>query len=175
MGRGSLRSAFTLIEVLLSIGLMGIVMTALFSSVMTMRESNKQLYNYLEKADLTTKATRALYLDLVTSDGDLELESGDFAQLCIPKTKNSLYGLSLVKVCWVVLQETNSLVRIEGNHFHLPVDIGEMVDSDIALEHVELFDVASRRGTVTVAIGQKGAKPMTFSVHGPNFIARRLK
>ena len=43
------RKAFTLLEVLISIALLGIVIVALFSSVDMMQNSNQQLAQYLSK------------------------------------------------------------------------------------------------------------------------------
>uniref|UniRef100_UPI002867B3C9 prepilin-type N-terminal cleavage/methylation domain-containing protein n=1 Tax=Sulfurovum sp. TaxID=1969726 RepID=UPI002867B3C9 len=101
MNRGTVkqRKAFTLIEVLISIGLLGIIIMALFSTVTMMRDSNAHLYNYQKKAKKITKATQILYLDIISSDGNITIEKDDFTRLCMQETRNSLYALSLAKVC----------------------------------------------------------------------------
>ena len=60
------RPAFTLIEVLIAIALLGIMLPALYQSVDLLRDSNAHLFSYLEKAKKITKATDTLYLDLVS-------------------------------------------------------------------------------------------------------------
>jgi len=61
---GKQRKAFTILEVLISIGLLGIVIVALFSTVSMMRDSNTHLLTYLEKSKKITEATKVLYLDI---------------------------------------------------------------------------------------------------------------
>ncbi|HIP28601.1 MAG TPA: prepilin-type N-terminal cleavage/methylation domain-containing protein, partial [Sulfurovum sp.] len=51
------RKAFTLLEVLISIALLGIILVPLFSVVDLMKDSNKHLLESLEKSKQITKAT----------------------------------------------------------------------------------------------------------------------
>jgi prepilin-type N-terminal cleavage/methylation domain-containing protein len=158
--------AFTLLEVLISIVLLGIVVLALFSTVSMMQDSNSHLLGYLEKAKRVTKATKVLYLDIVSSDGNLTINKDEFSRLCMEKTKNSLYGLSLAKVCWVVLKEDNTLVRVEGNDYHLPTKLEEKVEVDPVMKHVELFDIYHQKDKVLVFLKQVGKEPISFMIQG---------
>ena len=106
------RKAFTLLEVLISIALMGIVIVALFSSVDMMQDSNQQLAQYLDKSKKTTNATKVLYLDMIDSDGNITITKDEFSRVCIEETRNSLYALPSAKVCWIVLKKENTLARI---------------------------------------------------------------
>ena len=160
------RKAFTLIEVLISIGLLGIVLVALFSTVKTMRDSNKHLHQYLQKSKKITKSTKILYLDIANSDANLTIEKDEFSRLCIPQTKNSLYGLSMAKVCWVVIKEKNTLVRIEGNNYSLPTRLEEKVEVNKIMQHIEVFDLYHQKDKVLVFIKQKNEKPITFMLQG---------
>ena len=90
------RSAFTLIEVLISIGLLGIVIVALFSTVSMMKESNEHLHKYLQKAKKVTKATKVLYLDIISSDGNISIKKDEFTQLCKAITTAFLHVLKIV-------------------------------------------------------------------------------
>ena len=160
------RKAFTLIEVLISIGLLGIVIVALFSTVSMMRDSNGHLYEYLQKSKKITKATKVLYLDIASSDGNITLEKDEFTRLCMQETRNSLYALSLAKVCWVVLKKNNTLVRIEGNNYKLPTRIEDRVEVNPVMQHVELFDVYHEKDKILVFLKQKGEEPITFMIQG---------
>lgn len=160
------KKAFTLIEVLISIGLLGIVIVALFSTVSMMRDSNAHLYTYLQKSKKITKATKVLYLDIASSDGNITLKKDEFTRLCMEETRNSLYALSLAKVCWVVLKKENTLVRVEGNNYKLPIRFEDRVEVNPVMKHVELFDVYHQKDKVLVFLKQKGEEPITFMIQG---------
>ncbi len=74
------RKAFTLLEVLISIALLGIVIVALFSSVDMMQNSNQQLAKYLEKSKKITNATKVLYMDMMGSDGNITIKKDELLQ-----------------------------------------------------------------------------------------------
>jgi len=160
------RKAFTLLEVLISIGLLGMIMSALFSTVSMMRASNAQLLGYLEKAKITTLATKVLYLDILSSDGNLTIKRDEFSRLCIEETTNSLYGLTLAKVCWVVLKKQKTLVRIEGNDFKLPLKFENKVEVDTVLLNLEEFDVIHKNDKVIVILKERGKEPISFLIQG---------
>jgi len=160
------QKAFTLIEVLISIALLGIVIVALFSTVAMMRDSNAHLYKHLQKAKKITKATKVLYLDILNSDGNITIKKDEFTRLCMEGTRNSLYALSLAKVCWVVLKKENTLVRIEGNNYRLPTRFDDKVEINPVMKHIELFDVYHKLDKVLVFLKQQGKEPITFLIQG---------
>ncbi len=158
--------AFTLIEVLISIMLLGVIMMALFPVVSTMRESNGQLHTYLKKAKKVTKSTKVLYLDILSSDGNLTISRDEYSRLCLEQTANSLYGLSLARVCWLVLKEKNTLVRVEGNGYRLPTRLEDKVEVDPVIEHIEQFDLYHQKDKVLVILKEAHKMPITFMVQG---------
>ena len=167
--------AFTLLEVLISIGLLGIIIVALFSTVSMMKDSNSQLLGYLEKAKKITKATKVLYLDIISSDGNITIKKDEFSRLCMEETKNSLYALPLAKVCWLVLKKDNTLVRVEGNNYHLPTKQEEKVEVNPVMKHVELFDVYHKKDKVLVFLKQTGKEPITFMIQGITKLVAKKK
>ena len=160
------RAAFTLIEVLISIALLGIIVVALFSVVKTMRESNLQIREHLLKAQQESRLLRVLYDDILYSDGNLSIKKGERTQLCIESTRNSLYGLSLAKVCWVVLKDHDTLVRVEGNDYRLPTRFEDRVEVDRVLQEVKLFDVTQKNDKVLVVLRQQSKTPVAFMIQG---------
>ena len=160
------RGAFTIIEVLISIALMGIILPALYESVILLRNSNSHLFEHLEKAKKVTQATDTLYLDLVSSDGNISIQKDEFSRVCIENTKNSLYALSVAKVCWVVLKNNNTLLRIEGYDYHLPLKEDEKVEVNTVMENVELFDVYYAKDKILVLLQQKAKEPISFMIQG---------
>ncbi len=160
------RKAFTLIEVLISIALLGIILVPLFSVVDLMRDSNKHLLESLKKSKQITKATKVLFLDILSSDGKLDIKKDERTRLCIEETKNSLYNLPVSKVCWVVVKNKNTLVRIEGNAYSLPVGSDDKVEVDAVMSGVELFDVYHEKDKVLVLLQQQEQEPISFMVQG---------
>jgi len=169
------RKAFTLLEVLISIALLGIVIVALFSSVDMLQNSNQHLLAHLEKSKKITKATKVLYLDILGSDGNITIKKDEFTRVCMEETQNSLYALPAAKVCWVVLKKDKTLVRIEGNAYHLPLMSEERVEIDTIMTGVEIFDLYHEKDKVLVLIGQQGAEPISFMLQGITKPAKKKK
>lgn len=160
------RKAFTLLEVLISIALMGIVIVALFSSVDMMQDSNQQLAQYLEKSKKTTNATKLLYMDMMDSDGNITITKDEFSRVCMEETRNSLYALPSAKVCWIILKKDKTLARVEGNAYHLPLRSEERVEIDPVMTGIEFFDVYHEKDKVLVLIQQQGQEPISFMLQG---------
>jgi len=160
------RKAFTLLEVLISIALLGIVIVALFSSVDMLQNSNQHLLKYLEKSKKITKATKTLYLDIMSSDGNITIQKNEFSRICMEETRNSLYALPTAKVCWVVLKKDKTLVRVEGNAYHLPLLSEERVEIDTIMTGIEIFDLYHAKDKVLVLIQQQGKEPISFMAQG---------
>lgn len=160
------RKAFTLLEVLISIALLGIVIVALFSAVDMLQNSNQHLLQYLEKSKQTTNSTKVLYIDILSSDGNITIQKDEFSRLCMEDTQNSLYALPSAKVCWVVLKEDRTLARIEGNGYHLPARVDEKVQVDPIMTEIEIFDVYHEKDKVLVLIQQKEKEPISFMLQG---------
>lgn len=160
------RKAFTLLEVLISIALMGIVLVALFSSVDMLQNSNQHLLHYLKKSKKITKASKILYSDLLGSDGNISIKKDEFSRVCIEETANSLYALPLAKVCWAVLKKNNTLVRIEGNGYDLPLGLDERVEVDLVMKGMEIFDLYHEKDKILILMKQEGKEPISFMLQG---------
>ena len=160
------KKAFTLLEVLISIALLGIILPALYESVNMLKDSNEHLFKYVEKSKKITKATKTLYLDILSSDGNITIKKDDFSRLCIEQTRNSLYELPSAKVCWIVMKKEHALLRIEGNGYMLPLRADDRVEADIIMKNLEIFDVYYSKDKVLVLIQQAKKEPISFMVQG---------
>jgi len=170
------RSAFTLIEVLISIALLSFVLLALYKSVSMLQSSNVQLFQHLERADNEKRGTEMLFLDIAGSDGNLTIAGDEFSRLCLLNTVNSLYGLSVAKVCWVVSKKTHTLLRSEGNGYTLPLNSDDRVAVDAVMGDIDLFRVYRKKGNALVMLRQKGKKSISFLVQGvPEVIKKKRK
>ena len=160
------RKAFTLIEVLISVALLGLIIVPLYSVIDMMRMSNDNILRALDKSQKVTKATKVLFMDILSSDGRLVFKKDEFTRLCIEETKNSLYGLPVAKVCWVVLKNKNTLTRVEGYNYKLPLKYEDKVEVDTVMSGLELFDIYHTDDKVLVLLKEKGKTPMSFMVQG---------
>jgi len=159
--------AFTLIEVLISIALLSIVLLTLYRSLDMLRSSNRQLLHHLQKRDMEKYATQTLYIDISGSDGNITIErDDDYSKLCIESSTNSLYALPSAKVCWLVAKEDDTLLRVEGNNYKLPLDSEDIVSVDRVMSNIDIFSIYKNKDEVLVLLQQKGQKPISFIVYG---------
>jgi len=159
------KSAFTLIEVLISITLLSLVLMALYKSADILRDSNMHLFRYLEKSTHTLKGSKALYMDLMHSDHNITINTDEkFHRLTINSTTHSLHGLSLAKVVWLVYKEENTLLRIEGGEYSMPLKSEERVEIDVIAKKIELFRIykSKKKDKVLAMIQTKGQDPQIF-------------
>ena len=160
------RLGFTLLDVLISIVLVGIIIPPLFKLITLMQDSNSQIFHYVDKQKQEVKAMNAMYLDFLSSDGNITITKDEFSRVCIENTLNSLYGLHSAKVCWVVIKDGNRLVRVEGNNYKLPLGLEDKVESDIVLDNLKLFDIYRNKDDILVLIQQQNKQPITFEIYG---------
>ena len=161
------KSAFTLIEVLISITLLSLALMALYKSADILRNSNMHLFRYLEKSTHALKGSKTLYMDLMHSDHNITINTEDkFHRLTINSTTHSIYGLSLSKVVWLVYKEENTLLRVEGGAYHVPLKSEERVEIDVIGKHIELFKIykSKKKNKVLAMIQIKGQEPQVFMV-----------
>ncbi|SFV71794.1 hypothetical protein MNB_SV-13-1775 [hydrothermal vent metagenome] len=157
--------AFTLIEVLISITLLSLVLMALYKSADILRNSNLHLFHYLEKSTNTLKGSKTLYMDLMQSDHNITIKTENkFHRLIINHTTHSIHGLAQAKVVWLVYKENNTLLRIEGGIFHLPLKSEERVEIDVIAKNLELFKIykSKKKDKILAMIKIKGQEPQLF-------------
>jgi len=159
------QKAFTLVEVLISITLLSLVLMALYKSSDLMRTSNLQLFNHLKKASTILKGSTTLYKDLMYADHNISINSEEkFHRLTIEKTTHSLHGLTQVKVVWLVYKKDNTLLRIEGGKYHMPLKNEERVEIDVVAENIELFKIyrSKKKDKILAMMQIVGQEPQLF-------------
>ena len=161
------KKGFTLIEVLISITLLSLVLMALYKSADILRNSNLHLFKYLEKSTNILKGSKTLYMDLTHSDYNITINTEEkFHRVMLQNTTHSIHGLSQAKVVWLVYKEENTLLRIEGGKYKMPLKSEEKVEIDVIAKHVELFRVykSKKKNKILAMIQTKGQAPQIFMV-----------
>lgn len=156
------KKGFTLIEVLISITLLSLVLMALYRSSDILRRSNKHLYEHLEKSTQSLKGNRILYMDLLQSDENITIsDEHKFHRITMQKTSHSLYGQSIARVSWLVYKNENTLLRIEGSDYTLPLQEGKNVAVDVIVKNVELFKIyKNKKRDKLLILLQYGGRPV---------------
>ncbi|CAA6827028.1 MAG: Unknown protein [uncultured Sulfurovum sp.] len=156
---------FTIVEVLISISLLSLVLMALYKSADLMRASNLHLFNYLKKSTNTLKGSKTLYMDLIHADHNITISTEEkFHRLTIANTSHSLYGLAEAKVIWLVYKTDNTLLRIEGGEYSMPLKNEERVEIDVIAKNLELFKIykSKKKDKILAMIQIKGQDPQLF-------------
>lgn len=147
------RPAFTLIELLISIALFGLITVLLFGTIDNLRT---QVTFYQDKEKQLIDKNRVL--SLIRSDFDrvktltlLNSSGKNYITASLIGSEHSLYGIDHPYVVWTVLQNKHRLVRLESAFaISLPVDPDKryLIHSDVIGEECAVFRVyesSSRR------------------------------
>ncbi len=161
----SSKKGFTIIEVLISITLLSFVLMALYNSSKILRNSNLHLFEYLQTSTNSLKGSKTLFMDILQSDGNITINTNEkFHRLTLENTKNSLYGEAQAKVVWLVYKDGNTLLRIEGGEYNIPLKNEEHVNIDVIAKDVELFKIykSKTKTKILVMLKLKRQEPQLF-------------
>jgi len=176
MNQKNKKSAFTLLEVLISIMLLSMVLMALYKSAEILRASNKNLFNYLDSSSNILKGAKTLYMDIAQSDGNITIiKKNKFHRIIMENTIHSLYGLPRAKVVWLVYKEKDTLLRMEGGEYNIPLKEEESVAVDKIAINMELFKIykSKKKDKILVVMQQKAKDAQTFMVQNLPIITKK--
>ena len=159
------KTAFTLVEVLISIALLSLVLMALYKSADILRNSNLHLFKYLQKSTQTLKGSTVLYMDLMHSDHNISIITEEkLHRLIIRNTTHSLHGQALSKVVWLVYKEDHTLLRLEGGKYDIPLKNEQRVEVDVIAKNVEVFKIykSKKKDKILAMIKIKGQEAQLF-------------
>jgi len=161
------QKAFTLLEVLISIMLLSLVLMALYRSADILRASNKNLFHHLEHSSDAIKGVSTLYIDILQADDNITIDTDKkFHRINIANTQHSLYGLYKAKVTWLVYKKDNTLLRIEGGKYSIPLKSEDNVAIDSVVKKVEMFKIykSKKNDKLMGILKANGEEPQSFMV-----------
>jgi len=114
---------------------------------------------------MSLKGAKTLYKDLMYADHNISINTEEkFHRLTLYNTTHSLHGLAQAKVVWLVYKKDNTLLRIEGGAYHMPLKSEERVEIDVIAKNLELFKVykSKKKDKILAMIQIAGQAPQLF-------------
>ena len=108
-----IKNAFTLVEVLVSIALLGLISLFVSSSIFQTKKNNEVFKKQTFKDSRLEAVANTLYRDIYQSKNISISTKKKYSTLYV-KSKNSLYGISEPYVVWLVLKQNDTLIRLES-------------------------------------------------------------
>lgn len=130
-----MKKGFTLIELLISIILFSLIATFLYGGIDQVR--SMRIF-YEKKGGVLKKHEQIralLYRDLLQAETINIIKGNEDRDIIFfNKEQNSLYGIALSNVVWLIMRDTNTLLRLESaQNIQLPLD-----PSNIYAVHADL-------------------------------------
>jgi len=164
-----MKRAFTLIELILSIFLLGIIVYFLYSAVANLQKSNRIFSKRSQSAFYDQKVLSMLQKDLFFAHA-LEI-GGHENSLVNLQTNNSLYDIDAPYVTWLVKPDLMKLVRFEST---LPFT--QMNSKNSPLYHMsiiskkcEKFKVyqSKQKENILIYLKFEGEAPLVYEFYKP--------
>ena len=160
------KKAFSLVELIISVILLGIIVTFLYSTVSNLEKNNKIFADNEKELRKREKVIELLYEDIFTAN-DLNI-TGFHNSVLYMQTSNSLFDIVDPYVTWLVSKEKNTLLRFEStkkfntqnsDYFHIS-KVGE---------NCETFKIyqSKQKENILIHIQFKDQKPLVFEFAKP--------
>ena len=171
------KKAFTLVELIISIVLLGIIVTFLYSTVSNLEKTNK-IFAANEKAlSSREKVIDLLYDDIFTANS-LTL-TGFKNSLASMQTNNSLFDIASPYVTWLVSKEKNTLLRFESTKKFKDIDSQNSDYFHISKvgENCEVFRVyqSKKKENILIHLKSKDEDPIIYEFSKPLFYNQKTK
>ncbi len=165
------KRAFTLIELMISVALISLIFIYLYSSIDSLKFTNKFYENKNLELELREKFLTTIYRDMALASGGIKFlekpDSKNYSIVQIDKSKNSLYNIKNPNVVWFVSKKDDTLIRLESKStIKLPIEDNEMfnVHLDKVVPNCKAFRVYDSNGSKSFLIYLKNdkLKPIIF-------------
>lgn len=163
------RQAFTLVELLVSIALFGLIAIFLFGSIDGLRKQQ----DFVKKKEAVL-AQKNQILSLLRTDFDRakllsisKSASIDFDTVLISGSNRSLYKINQPNVAWIILKADNTLVRLESaSSIIIPLTDEAMyfTHADVIGKHCEIFRIYDSAKQRLVYVKFENQAPLVIEV-----------
>ena len=136
------KKAFTLVELMISITLLGLILSFLYGTVSQVRMSNSNLNIREKRLNKHEKFINLMHLDLIEAFSVSYKNTKNKNSYLILKTKNSLYETPYTYVYWFFNEDTQQVIRAESpQSFTIPAKDEDLfkIRFDVLLEDIEIF------------------------------------
>jgi prepilin-type N-terminal cleavage/methylation domain-containing protein len=165
------RAAFSLVELIISVVLLGIIVTFLYSSVANLEKTNKIFAKNESALSKREKVVDLLYDDIFSAN-TLEIKGIKNSMVSI-QTSNSLFDIIQPNVTWLVSKEKDTLLRFEStiNFKNMSSDNANYFHISKVGENCEIFKVyqSKKKENILIHIKFKDQDPIIYEFYKPLF------
>jgi prepilin-type N-terminal cleavage/methylation domain-containing protein len=165
------RTAFTLVELIISIFLLGLIVTFLYSSLGNLQKSNEFLASKQTKLTKRDMIVNVLYDDIFLSDPASIKIRGIENSIIDINTTNSLYDIEKPSVAWLIEGDQNTLLRFESvmPFSRMNSDNEDLYHISKVAENCEKFKVyrSKKKDKILVHLKLKDQEPIIFEFFKP--------
>ena len=166
------RKAFSLVEMIISVILLGIIVVFLYETV-----SNLERTNRIFSENETSLSKKERILDLLYEDiflaNSLNIKGIDNSLVSI-QTSNTLFDIAQPNVTWLVVREKNTLLRFESTKEFkkMSSENSDYYHISKVGENCEIFKVyqSNKKENILIHIQFKDQEPMVYEFSKPLFV-----
>lgn len=163
-----MKRAFTLIEVLVSVVLLGLISVFIASTISQTQNNNRLFENIVNNDKKLESLVDILYDDIYFSKSITVSGLKKYSVLHV-KSKNSIYGIDEPYIAWLVLKENNKLIRIESaRKITLPIkdELKKYLFIDETIKDCEHFtvNISKDKKRILTYLHVKDKKPIIFEI-----------
>ncbi len=165
------RVAFTLVELVLSIFLLGLIVSFLYGAVSNLQKTNSIFASNAKTLTQRDKIIELIYDDIFKANTkNFKITKIENSMVSM-QTKNSLYDLEEPYVTWLVAKENNTLIRFESTKEFQKINSNNNYYYHITKisENCETFRVyqSKSKENILVHIKIKNQDPIIYEFYKP--------
>jgi prepilin-type N-terminal cleavage/methylation domain-containing protein len=165
------RGAFSLVELIISVVLLGIIVTFLYSSVSNLEKTNKIFAKNENALSKRERVVDLLYDDIFAAN-NLEIK-GIKNSMVSMQTNNSLFDIIQPHVTWLVSKEKDTLLRFESiaSFKNMTSDNADYFHISKVGENCEVFKIyqSNKKENILIHIKFKDQDPIVYEFYKPLF------
>ncbi len=163
------KRAFTLVELIISVILLGLIVNFLYTSVSNLQKSNILLANLSKESQKKEQIINLLYSDILLAT-DINITGRKNSTLKL-QTKNSIFDIEYPYVAWLISKDNMTLLRVESikKLDDKSVENRDLYHISVVKEGCERFMIYNSKDkkNILVHIKFKDEEPILFEFYKP--------